>query len=78
MEREEMCLNVDYRGWIDRTRRTFNDVRDIFKSDNDRKQFTEWADSAKYGEKICIGGVNIELVPSKYEISKRCRFYINF
>ena len=78
MEREEMRFKVDYRGWIDRTRRTFNDVQSIFKSSNNRENFAAWADNAKFGEKINISGVNIELVPSDYEISQRCRYFINF
>lgn len=77
MEREEMRFKVDYRGWIDRTRRTFSDVSRLL-NDSDRKTFEEWADSAKYGEKTIIGGINIELVPSEYEISLRCRYFINF
>lgn len=77
MEREDMRFKVDYRGWIDRTRRTFDDVKSLF-SDSDREKFTAWADNAKYGAKTNIGGINIELVPSEYEISQRCRFFINF
>lgn len=77
MEREDMRFKVDYRGWIDRTRRTFDDVKSLF-SDSDREKFTAWADNAKFGDKISICGVNIELVPSDYEINQRCRFFINF
>ena len=77
MERIEMRFKVDYKGWIDRTRRTFDDVKSIF-GDSEREKFTAWADNAKYGEKTNIGGVSIELVPSEYEISQRCRFFINF
>ena len=77
MEKEEKYFSVDYLGWIDRTRRKFSDVRDIF-GEKDEKKFVEWANTARYGDKISIGGVNIKCVPSDYEISKRCRFYLNF
>lgn len=77
MEREDMRFNVDYKGWINKTRRTFSDVISIF-SNNDSKKFAAWADNAKYGAKTNIGGVNVELVPSNYEISKRCRYFISF
>jgi len=78
MEREDMRFKVDYRGWIDRTRRTFGDVQNIFKNSSNREKFAAWADNAKFGDKISICGVNIELVPSDYEINQRCRFFINF
>ena len=43
MEKEEKNFNVDYRGWIDRTSRTFSDVRDIFDfSGAEWKKFDEW------------------------------------
>ena len=57
MEREDMRFKVDYRGWIDRTRRTFDDVKSLF-SNSDREKFTAWADNAKYGAKTNIGGIN--------------------
>ena len=71
MEKEEKNFNVDYRGWIDRTRRTFSDVRDIFDFRGEEwKKFDEWAETAKYGDKISIEGINIECVPSDYEIGR--------
>ena len=75
MEREEMRFNVDYRGWIDRTQRTFTDVKYIF-SNGDQEKFSAWADNAKYGEKTNIGGVNIKLVPPDYDIRDRCKYFI--
>lgn len=75
MEREEMYFNLDYRGWLNRTRRSFNEVISIFR-DSECEKFAAWADNAKYGDKTNIGGVNIELVPPLYEIRDRCRYYI--
>ena len=72
---DEKKFNVDYKGWINRKRRSYSDVKWLL-SENGMKLFEKFAKNALYGEKTIIDGISIECVPSMYEIICRTRSYI--
>lgn len=72
---DEKVFNVDHKGWINKKRRSFSDVKRLF-SEKGMKLFEKFAKSALYGEKTIIDGISIECVPSMYEIGCRTRNYI--
>lgn len=74
---DEKKFNVDYKGWIDRKRRSYSDVKWLL-SEEGRKAFEDFAKFALYGEKTVIEGISIACVPSMYEIRCRTRYYIEF
>ncbi len=74
---EEKYFDVDYKGWIRKKSRKFEDVRGLFYGDA-RRLFDHWAKEALYGSKIIINGIKIEHIVPEFEIHERCRYYIKF
>ena len=74
MSKEHKLFNVNYQGWLDKSRRSYRSVKSIFTAEQ-AKVFDEFAEKAKCGDTISIGGVSIEHTPSDSNQSAVQRSY---